>query len=105
MSMRPPRAIRTDTLFPSTTLVRSLRAEPGPVGTGPAGPDQRVTAMSSILFPHTLLSPRMLRIRVAAIGAAAGILLLGLITWLGGGHLGIITSDTRVAAPLTTTGD
>src|SRR3546814_6105690 len=47
----------------------------------------------------------MLRIRVAAIGAAAGILLLGLITWLGGGYLGIITSDTRVEAQLTTTGD
>ncbi|NYG60169.1 virulence factor Mce-like protein [Nocardioides daedukensis] len=61
--------------------------------------------MSSILFPHTRLSPRMLRIRVAAIGAAAGILLLGLITWLGGGYLGIITSDTRVEAQLTTTGD
>src|SRR3546814_17742372 len=47
----------------------------------------------------------MLRIRVAAIGAAAGILLLGLIPWLGGGYLGIITRDPRVEAQLTTTGD
>src|SRR3546814_14448575 len=45
------------------------------------------------LFPYTTLF------------RSAGILLLGLITWLGGGYLGIITSDTRVEAQLTTTGD
>src|SRR3546814_9127657 len=36
MILRPPRSTRTDTLFPYTTLFRSLRAARDAVGTGDA---------------------------------------------------------------------
>src|SRR3546814_3383165 len=40
MILRPPRSTRTDTLFPDTTLCRSLGNEPGIFSARWAGPDR-----------------------------------------------------------------
>ena len=61
--------------------------------------------MSEILFPHTRLSRRVLRRRLAAVGIV-GSIAIGLVTaLLGLQTLGVISGDVRVTVHLPTMGD
>ncbi|GAB2983555.1 MCE family protein [Nocardioides montaniterrae] len=61
--------------------------------------------MSQILFPHTRLSPRALRRRLAVAGAAGALALGALTASLGLQTLGLVSSDVRLTVHLPTTGD
>src|SRR3546814_3105224 len=78
MTRRPPRSTRTDTLFPYTTLLRSVgrrqRRRPGPVRTGSSG--------------HLLGDRRLPRVGTARlmVGVGFGVGLCG-VTGQGQGHV------------------
>src|SRR3546814_9505710 len=61
MIRRPPRSTRTDTLFPYTTLCRSLRARPAPLlrsGRGRrAAPGEGSAFRDNLTHPHPNPSP------------------------------------------------
>ncbi|MBM7519354.1 MCE family protein [Nocardioides nitrophenolicus] len=61
--------------------------------------------MSEFLFAHTKADPRVLRLRLAAVGVL-GLLLLGALTGvLGLQTLGVVSGDVRVTVRLPTVGD
>ncbi|TIC87929.1 MCE family protein [Nocardioides sp. GY 10113] len=61
--------------------------------------------MSEHLFPRSRVSPRALRLRLAAIGLAGGLLLGTLTLVLGLQTLGVLSGDVRVRVLLPTVGD
>lgn len=61
--------------------------------------------MSDILFPHTRLSRRALRLRLAAVGVVGAMAVGGITGVLGMETLGIMSGDVRVTVHLPTTGD
>ncbi|HWJ82318.1 MAG TPA: MCE family protein [Nocardioides sp.] len=61
--------------------------------------------MSDVLFPHTRLAPRLLRLRLAATGLV-GCVALGLLAgYLGLQTLGVVSDDVRLTVELPTVGD
>lgn len=61
--------------------------------------------MSEFLFPHSKVDPRTLRLRLAAIGVAGGLLVGAVLGILGLQTLGVISDAARVTIQLPTVGD
>lgn len=61
--------------------------------------------MSEFLFPHSRVDPRTLRLRLAAIGLAGGLLVGAVLGILGLQTLGVISDAARVSVQLPTVGD
>lgn len=61
--------------------------------------------MSEFLFPHSRVDPRTLRLRLAAVGVAGGLLLGAILGVLGLQALGVISDAARVTVQLPTVGD
>src|SRR3546814_7110331 len=58
MIRRPPRSTRTDTLFPYTTLFRSLPRDLAVLDPGPAGAGRRARPARSVAGRRAALRPR-----------------------------------------------
>lgn len=61
--------------------------------------------MSEFLFPHSKVDPQALRLRLAAIGVAGGLLVAAVLGILGLQTLGVISDAARVTIQLPTVGD
>lgn len=61
--------------------------------------------MSEFLFPHSKVAPRTLRLRLAAVGLAGGLLVAGVLGVLGLQTLGVLSDAARVTVQLPTVGD
>lgn len=61
--------------------------------------------MSEFLFPHSTTDPRALRLRLAAVGVAGGLLVAAVLGVLGLQTLGVISDAARVTVQLPTVGD
>ncbi len=61
--------------------------------------------MSEFLFPHSKVDPRTLRLRLAAVGVAGGLLVGAVLGVLGLQALGVISDAARVTVQLPTVGD
>ncbi|KRB79277.1 hypothetical protein ASE01_23510 [Nocardioides sp. Root190] len=61
--------------------------------------------MSEFLFPHSKVDPRTLRLRLAAIGLAGGLMVAAVLGVLGLQTLGVLSDAARVTVQLPTVGD